>query len=237
MPRARAHPDGLPGSDRQPQPALHRVSTRSPTAAPAGRAPGSRAALAAGSTRSPSWSGLPRSCSAASRTSSRAGRSARRHRARDRARAAAARPRRADRGARRLGAGRHPEAARRPAPAARHELSVRLARPQRGAPAVRPRARDVSRHASSRSGPVTDVFERPRHPYTRALLSAVPERGCPARAGRASGSRASRRAPSIPTPTTCRFYGRCPEGHDRCAQEMPMLHPVGRDHVAACHLS
>jgi oligopeptide/dipeptide ABC transporter ATP-binding protein len=85
------------------------------------------------------------------------------------------------------------------------------------------------------SGPVDSVFDRPRHPYTRALVSAIPVL--------APGTRRARirlggepRSPIDPSPTVCRFYGRCPEGFERCGLEMPALRPAGPDHLAACHL-
>jgi oligopeptide/dipeptide ABC transporter ATP-binding protein len=85
-------------------------------------------------------------------------------------------------------------------------------------------------------GPVDEVFERPRHPYTRALLSCLPEPvGAAARTRiRLEGEP---RSPIDPDPRVCRFYGRCPDGHDRCAQEMPSLRSVGAEHLAACHLA
>ena len=85
-------------------------------------------------------------------------------------------------------------------------------------------------------GPVNDVFERPRHPYTRALLSCVPEPGATgtSRRIRLSGEP---RSPIDPDPNVCRFYGRCPEGIERCAREMPILRSSGGEHVAACHLA
>jgi oligopeptide/dipeptide ABC transporter ATP-binding protein len=83
-------------------------------------------------------------------------------------------------------------------------------------------------------GEVGEVFERPQHPYTRALLSCVPG----PRSGAIGRIRlpGEPRSPIDPDPNVCRFYGRCPEGGERCAREMPVLHPVGREHVAACHL-
>lgn len=44
-------------------------------------------------------------------------------------------------------------------------------------------------------------------------------------------------SPIDPSPTTCRFYGRCPEGFDRCRTEMPVLRVERGEHAVACHLS
>jgi len=85
------------------------------------------------------------------------------------------------------------------------------------------------------SGPVEEVFDRPRHPYTRALVSAVPVLDPGARRPRIR-LRGEPRSPIDPSPTVCRFYGRCPDGFDRCEHRMPQLQPVGPDHLVACHL-
>ncbi len=86
------------------------------------------------------------------------------------------------------------------------------------------------------AGPSEVIFDRPAHPYTRALVSAVP---VPDRAGRRQRIAVTGEPQSAvdPSPHVCRFFGRCPDGFARCEQQMPVLAPVAPDHEAACHLS
>jgi len=85
------------------------------------------------------------------------------------------------------------------------------------------------------SAPAEALFTKPRHPYTRALVAAIPD---PARRREArprlDGNPTS---PIDPDPNACRFYGRCPVGTDLCASAMPPLRTVGPDHAAACHFA
>ena len=84
-------------------------------------------------------------------------------------------------------------------------------------------------------GPRRELFTAPKHPYTQALLSAVPvpEPGAARTRIVLKGDVPSPIAP----PSGCRFHTRCPHAFDRCRTEVPKLDPVGRGHFAACHLN
>jgi peptide/nickel transport system ATP-binding protein/oligopeptide transport system ATP-binding protein len=79
------------------------------------------------------------------------------------------------------------------------------------------------------------IFQRPTHPYTQALLSAVP---IPDPARRGSRKRIVLEGdvpnPADP-PSGCRFRTRCWKADERCAREVPPLEPHGYDHPSACH--
>ena len=79
-------------------------------------------------------------------------------------------------------------------------------------------------------GPAGAVFGAPRHPYTRALLAAVPGRGV--KAGLVEGDVPSPIAP----PPGCRFHTRCPFAEAVCREVVPDL-SGGGTHRAACHLA
>jgi oligopeptide/dipeptide ABC transporter ATP-binding protein len=82
--------------------------------------------------------------------------------------------------------------------------------------------------------PRTSLFSRPQHPYTEALLSAVPVPDPDAAKTRMilKGD-----VPSpINPPSGCRFHARCPHAFDRCSQEEPAMREILPGHHAACHL-
>ena len=78
---------------------------------------------------------------------------------------------------------------------------------------------------------VSSLFERPRHPYTIALMNSIPVRG-----------RAEKFLEEIkgvvPTPYRsilgCKFADRCPEAMERCQRERPQLKETGKGHLVAC---
>jgi peptide/nickel transport system ATP-binding protein len=83
--------------------------------------------------------------------------------------------------------------------------------------------------------PKRNIFAAPKHPYTKALLSAVPvpEPGAARQRIILKGD-----VPSpINPPKGCRFHTRCPYVFDRCRVEEPQLRLTDDDHFAACHLN
>jgi len=82
-------------------------------------------------------------------------------------------------------------------------------------------------------GSATDLYERPRHPYTRALLASIPE---PASTVDVSDGDIDGELPSpIDPPTGCRFHTRCQHVTDVCRHTEPVMEPMGADHFVACH--
>jgi len=77
--------------------------------------------------------------------------------------------------------------------------------------------------------PVSDLFSKPTHPYTRALLAAVPKPGVDPQA--ISGNLPD----PISLPKGCRFWPRCSLVTEKCKKKKPEMVEVGSKHFVSCH--
>ncbi|MFW9962152.1 MAG: ABC transporter ATP-binding protein [Candidatus Sifarchaeia archaeon] len=84
-------------------------------------------------------------------------------------------------------------------------------------------------------GPAHDVAFSPMHPYTRALISAVPS-GDPTVKRRVESLKGEPPSP-INVPSGCRFHPRCPYAQEICVREVPEDRDVGNGHFVACHFA
>jgi oligopeptide/dipeptide ABC transporter ATP-binding protein len=85
------------------------------------------------------------------------------------------------------------------------------------------------------TGPIEQIFSRPRHPYTQSLLAAIPEVG----GRKVTDDFWLEGEPPDPKslPSGCRFRTRCPRAAARCAEEDPALVDRGGGHADACLLA
>lgn len=103
----------------------------------------------------------------------------------------------------------------------------------------------VVRHISHRVGvmylgslielaPKNELYDNPLHPYTKALMSAVPIPDPTLRRDRII-LKGDIPSPANP-PSGCKFHTRCPYAMDICSKEIPVYKNVGNEHFVACHL-
>jgi len=84
-----------------------------------------------------------------------------------------------------------------------------------------------------------DIYGGPKHPYMKALLSAIPVPDPKIQRGRRLVELSGEIPSPINPPSGCRFHTRCPIAHlpTPCSDNEPALEPKARDHLAACHYS
>ena len=86
-------------------------------------------------------------------------------------------------------------------------------------------------------GEKSEIFSSPLHPYTKALISAIPRPNPRIQRGRKriilNGDLPSPAAP----PTGCRFHTRCPFAEEQCKNEIPEWRQVQTNHWVACHFA
>jgi len=102
------------------------------------------------------------------------------------------------------------------------------------------------RHISDRIGvmylgrivelaPNNALYQRPSHPYTKALLASIPVPDPEAAQSRDMTPMRGEIPSAINVPSGCRFRTRCPMATERCAKEEPALRDLGDNHFSACH--
>ncbi len=82
-----------------------------------------------------------------------------------------------------------------------------------------------------------ELYENPLHPYTQALLSAIPMAD-PRKAAKRERIKLEGELPSpMDVPKGCHFAPRCPYAKDRCKEECPRLAEIEKEHYVACHFA
>lgn len=80
------------------------------------------------------------------------------------------------------------------------------------------------------------LYEQPAHPYTQALLSAIPIPDPHVEAKKERIKMGGEIPSPVDPPKGCRFQNRCKYATERCREEEPALRLIGEDHYVACHL-
>jgi len=84
-------------------------------------------------------------------------------------------------------------------------------------------------------GTADEVYSHPAHPYTRALLDAIPVPNPEVEKAKSDKTLGGEMPSARNPPSGCRFRTRCPRARDRCAEEAPPMLNFGGAHRAACH--
>jgi oligopeptide/dipeptide ABC transporter ATP-binding protein len=85
-------------------------------------------------------------------------------------------------------------------------------------------------------GATKDVYRHPRHPYTQALMAAVPVPDPVAERRRRYASLPGEPPSPANPPPGCPFHPRCARAIDRCRTQAPLLTEAAATHQVACHL-
>ena len=85
-------------------------------------------------------------------------------------------------------------------------------------------------------GETEKLFASPKHPYTEALLSAVPVADPDYEKAKEYSAMSGEVSSPINCKPGCRFANRCPMATERCRTETPAMHEIGPDHSVACHM-
>jgi peptide/nickel transport system ATP-binding protein len=83
------------------------------------------------------------------------------------------------------------------------------------------------------TAPTEELFASPRHPYTEALLSAVPKPDPRLRSDRIVLQ--GEVADPANAPPGCHFHPRCPYAHAICREQAPLLQEIAPNHFVSCH--